>query len=265
MSELAARFLSMHEKGAGFVLPNAWDAGTARILAGLGFAAVATTSAGIAFSHGRRDGALDDLEMLDAVDQFVSAVDCPVSADLESGYADVGETFRAAVELGVVGANLEDARPDGGGLYDAEAATERVATARVAAPSGTFVLNARTDTYLQRVEDAFGETIRRAQLYLEAGADCIFVPGVADADTIRSLCDEIDAPVNIVSGLSDTVLDAPTLRSLGVARISVGGSLARAALAYVERAGREMLDAGTFGFTADAIPHADLQRRFGRS
>ena len=124
------------------------------------------------------------------------------------------------------------------------------------------MLNARTDTYLLGVDgDPFDETVDRATRYVEAGADCVFVPGVDDADTIRRLAAAVPAPLNLVSGLTGTVLAAPTLFALGVARVSIGGSLARAALGYVERAGREMLRTGTFGFTDDAIPHGDLQRR----
>jgi len=257
-------FLEMHGAAGGFVIPNAWDAGSARILEQVGFPALATTSAGIAFANGVPDGALDGSAMLDLVGRIVAAVSCPVSADLEAGYGrtpqDVGRTVSRAVDLGVAGANLEDA--SGGRLIAVDEAVDRLAAARAAAPAG-FVLNARTDTYLVGAAgDRFEETVARATRYVEAGADCVFVPGVDDEETIRRLVEAIPAPLNTVSGLTATVLDAPTLFSLGVRRVSVGGSLARAALGYVERAGREMLEAGTFSSTADAIPHADLQRRF---
>jgi 2-methylisocitrate lyase-like PEP mutase family enzyme len=159
-----------------------------------------------------------------------------------------------------VGGNLEDAVDRT--LFDIDHAAARIAAARAAAPAGTFVLNARTDTYFGTLSgDPFDETVERAQRYLDAGADCIFVPGVDDAETIRRLADAIPAPVNIVAGLAPTVIDAPTLFSLGVKRVSVGGGLARAALSFVERAGRELVESGTLGFLDGAMPYAEVQRR----
>ena len=263
----AAAFLALHQPGAGFVLPNAWDAGSARLLEQVGFAAIATTSAGIAFSRGVADGHMDGSEMLDCIAQIVDAVDCPVSADLESGYGDtadeVAETVAAAVAIGVVGCNLEDADPPGE-LLPVGAARERIEAARATAPAGTFVLNARTDTYMTGHPDAFAETVRRAEQYVAAGADCIFVPGVSAAEEIGRLTAEIDAPVNVVAGLVEPVLDATTLRELGVARISVGGTLTRTALSVVERAGREMLEHGTFSFADGALSYGEFQQRFSR-
>lgn len=262
----ASAFLEMHQAGAGFVLPNAWDGGSARILEQVGFSAIATTSAGIAFSRGVPDAAMSGSEMLDGIALIVDSVDCPVSADLESGYGEtagqVADTVAAAVGIGVVGCNLEDAI-EPGELIPVEAARERLEAARASAPTGTFVLNARTDTYMAHHPDAFAETIRRAEQYVAAGADCIFVPGVSDADEIGRLTAEIDAPVNVVAGLVEPVLDAATLRRLGVARISIGGTLTRAALTLVERAGREMLDHGTFSFAEGAISYGDFQQRLG--
>ena len=248
------------------MLPNAWDAGSARILEQLGFPAIATTSAGIAWSCGVPDGgALDRDTMLEHVGRIVAAVGVPVTADLEAGYgdtaADVGRTVARAVELGAVGANLEDAA--NGELFGIDEAVGRIAAARAAASSGTFVLNARTDTYFAGTTgDIFAETVRRAVRYLEAGADCVFVPGVVDEDTIRRLATAIPGPLNVVAGLANTI-DAPKLFSLGVKRVSLGGSLARAALSMLERAGRELFDSGTLGFLDGAIGYADLQRRFG--
>ncbi|MFL6207014.1 MAG: isocitrate lyase/phosphoenolpyruvate mutase family protein [Acidimicrobiales bacterium] len=260
----AADFLALH-RGEGFVLPNAWDPGSARLLGDLGFSAIATTSAGIAFALGRPDGSLDGGTMLDHVAQIVESVALPVSADLEAGYGatpeDVARTIERVVELGVVGANLED--QVGGALFEVDEAAARIAAARAAAPAGTFVINARTDTYFGAgTGDVFAETIERATRYVQAGADCIFVPGVDDAESIRRLAAEIPAPLNIVAGLTETRLDVPTLFSLGVRRVSLGGSLARAALSIVERAGRELLDSGTLGFLDGAIGYAELQRRF---
>jgi 2-methylisocitrate lyase-like PEP mutase family enzyme len=264
-SEKAAALLALHAR-PGFVLPNAWDAGSARILEQVGFPAIATTSAGIAWSCGVPDGgALDRDTMLEHVGRIVAAVSVPVTADLEAGYGDaaedVGHTVARAVELGVVGANLEDVGQ--GGLFGIDEAADRIAAARAVAPSGTFVLNARTDTYFAGTTgDVFAETVERAVRYVEAGADCVFVPGVVEEDTIRRLAAAIPGPLNVVAGLANTI-DAPTLFLLGVQRVSLGGSLARAALSMLERAGRELLDSGTLGFLDGAIGYADLQRRFG--
>ncbi len=266
--EKAAALLALHT-GPGFVLPNAWDAGSARILEQVGFPAIATTSAGIAWSCGIPDGELLDRDaMLESVGRIVAAVGVPVTADLEAGYGDspddVGRTIALAVELGVVGCNLEDAGKEG--LFGIDEAVDRLAAARAAAPSGTFVLNARTDTYFAGATgaagDPFHETVERAARYLAAGADCIFVPGVVDADTIRRLAAAIPGPLNIVAGLAN-VIDAPALFSLGVKRVSVGGGLARAALSLLDRAGHELLESGTLGFLDGAIGYADVQRRFG--
>jgi 2-methylisocitrate lyase-like PEP mutase family enzyme len=262
-SDKAAALLALHT-GRGFVLPNAWDGGSARILEQLGFPAIATTSAGIAWSCGVPDGGVLDRDtMLEHVARIVSVVSGPVTADLEAGYGDtpddVGRTVARAVELGVVGANLEDAAQ--GDLYDIDEAADRIAAARSAAPSGTFVLNARTDTYfVGTAGDVFAESVERAVRYVEAGADCLFVPGVVEEETIRRLAAAIPAPLNVVAGLANTI-SAPTLFSLGVKRVSLGGSLARAALSLVERAGRELLDSGTLGFLDGAIGYAELQRR----
>lgn len=260
----AATFVALHH-GPGFVLPNAWDAGSARVLEGLGFPALATTSAGIAWSCGVADGeTLDRDQMLDHVARIVAAVDVPVSADLEAGYGqtpdEVAQTITLAARLGAVGGNIEDSTT--AGLIDRSEAIDRIAAARAAAPAGTFVLNARTDAYFVAPSgDPFAETIERATSYVEAGADCVFVPGVVEADAIRQLTSAIPGPVNIVAGLSNTI-DAHTLFSLGVQRVSLGGSLARAALSTLERAGRELLDSGTLDFLDNAISYANLQRRF---
>ncbi len=264
-NDKAGALLALHT-GPGFVLPNAWDAGSARILEQVGFPAIATTSAGIAWSSGVPDGgAVDRDTMLGHIGRIVAAVRVPVTADLEAGYGDtadeVGRTVAMTVELGAVGANLEDARPSGG-LFAIDEAVDRIAAARAAAPAGTFVLNARTDTYFSgQAGDVFDETVERAVRYVEAGADCVFVPGVVEADTIRRLAAAIPAPLNVVAGLANTI-DARTLFSLGVKRVSLGGSLARAALSLLERAGHELLDSGTLGFLDGAIGYADLQRRF---
>lgn len=264
-ADRASDFLALHH-GSGFVLPNAWDPGSARILARLGFPAIATTSAGIAWSLGVPDGGALDLDtMLEKIAAIAAAVDVPVTADLESGYGDdpqdVARTVLRATEAGVVGGNLEDTA--GGELFDIEEATLRIAAARAAAPRGTFVLNARTDAYfVPGAADPFAETVTRAQRYVEAGADCVFVPGVNDEETIRRLVAEIPVPLNIVAGLAAHVIPVPELFALGVKRVSLGGSLARAALTALEHAGRELIESGTLGFLDGALPYAEVQRRF---
>jgi 2-methylisocitrate lyase-like PEP mutase family enzyme len=264
-NDKAAALLALHS-GPGFVLPNAWDAGSARVLEQVGFPAIATTSAGIAWACGVPDGgAIDRESMLEHIGRIVDAVGVPVTADLEDGYGataeEVARTVARAAELGAVGANIEDVT--GGRLYGIEEAVERLSAARAAAPTGTFVLNARTDTYFVGVEgDVFAETVERCARYLEAGADCVFVPGVVEADDIRRLAAAIPGPLNVVAGLANTI-DAPTLFSLGVVRVSLGGSLARASLSLLERAGRELVEHGTLGFLDGAISYADLQQRFG--
>ncbi|WP_164234324.1 isocitrate lyase/PEP mutase family protein [Microbacterium hydrocarbonoxydans] len=261
----AAALAELHA-GSGFVIPNAWDAGSARILEQIGFPAIATTSAGIAWSYGVPDGgALHPDTMFEQVARIVAAVDVPVSADLEAGYGDsprgVAATVARAAGLGVAGGNLEDAVD--GRLLGVDEAAERLTAAREAAPRGAFVLNARTDAYfLGASDDPFAETVERALRYVEAGADCVFVPGVNDEDTIARLAAEIPAPLNVVAGLAARIIDAPTLFSLGVRRVSLGGSLARVAFSALEDAGAELMRSGTLGFLSGVRGYAELQRRF---
>jgi 2-methylisocitrate lyase-like PEP mutase family enzyme len=264
-ADKAAALLALHA-GPGFVLPNAWDAGSARLLEQAGFPALATPSAGIAWSCGVPDGgAMTRDLMLEQVGRITAAVDVPVTADLEAGYgdtpADVARTVAEAVALGVVGANLEDAGRHG--LFDVDRAADRIAAAREAAPRGSCVLNARTDTYFAGVAaDDFEATVQRAQRYVDAGADCVFVPGVADEDEVRRLAAAIPAPLNIVAGLASST-DAPTLLSLGVTRVSLGGSVARAVLTALDGAARELRETGTLGFLDGAMSYAELQQRLG--
>lgn len=262
----ADALLDLHA-GPGFVIPNAWDAGSARLLQQLGFPAIATTSAGIAWSYGVPDGgALEPAIMFEQATRIAAAVSVPVSVDLESGYGDtpqeVGRTVAMAAGIGAAGGNLEDAVD--GALLDIEDAAERLAAARASAPRGTFVLNARTDAYLLAASvDPFEETVKRALRYIDAGADSIFVPGVNDEESIRRLVEAVPAPLNIVAGLASHLIDVPTLFSLGVRRVSLGGSLARVAFSALERAGAELAESGTLGFLDGVIGYADLQRRFG--
>jgi 2-methylisocitrate lyase-like PEP mutase family enzyme len=268
-------FHRLHEGGAGFVMPNAWDAGSAIVLAEAGFDAIATTSAGIAFSLGRADHAIPEggtavsrSDMFERIRQITAAVDVPVNGDLEAGYGDrpeaVAETIRLAIEAGLAGGNIED--HSGGGLYDEALAAERIAAARdVIDASGTsFVLTARTDGLLLRPSGSLGDAIGRANRYRQAGADCLYVTGVNDLETIATLVREIDGPLNVVMGLGDATLTVAGLRSAGVARISLGGSIARAALGLVRDAARELIERGTLTFAEKQIPQGELNALFAR-
>ena len=269
----ATAFRALHVSGSGLLMPNAWDAGSAVVLAEEGFDALATTSAGIAFSLGKPDhtipaggSAVSRAEMFDAVRRITSAVDIPVNGDLEDGYGDrpelVAETIRLAIEAGLAGGNIEDF--DGGALYDEELAVERIVAARAAIDaSGTdFVLTARTDGQAPGAPTPLADSIRRANRFREAGADCLYVPGVNDIDAVATLVREVDGPLNVVLGLGRAGLTVSALRSVGVTRISLGGSIARAALGFVRRSARELLDRGTLDFAAGQIPQPELNRLF---
>lgn len=265
--ELGKQFRLRHEQSQAFVMPNAWDAGSARMLAASGFQCLATTSAGIAYSLGQPDyeGRVSRAQMMERIHQIASAVTLPVSADLEAGYGaapqEVAETIRLAIQAGVVGGNIEDltGNPQAP-LFDLELAADRIRAAREAADhSGiSFTLTARTDCYLAKLPSPFAEAVRRANRFREMGADCLFIPGVKDAETIAALVREIDAPLNVVMGLNGSMFTVAQLSDLGVRRISIGGSLARSALALVRRAAQEMREHGSFTFAQQQIPDAEL-------
>jgi 2-methylisocitrate lyase-like PEP mutase family enzyme len=265
------RFRGLHARRP-LILPNAWDAASARAIELAGALAVATSSAGVSWSHGRADGQhLERGEMIEAVRRIVATVAVPVSADVEGGYGegspeDVAATVRGVVAAGAAGINLEDSPGrDGAVLLAAEAHAERVRAAREAARSagGDLVINARTDVYLEKwgaAEARFAEAVRRANLYRAAGADCLFVPGVTDAETIAALVRAIDGPVNILAwpgapGIAE-------LGRLGVARVSVGGGLARAALATTLAGARELLEQGTYGVLEHGRTAGDVNGMF---
>ena len=271
----AAAFRLLHAGRTGFVMPNAWDAGSAIVLAEAGFAAIATTSAGIAFSLGRADHAVPEgatrvsrSQMFERIRQITAAVDVPVNGDLEEGYGErpdaVADTIRLAIDAGLAGGNIEDHA--GGVLYDEELAAERIAAARevVDASGADFVLTARTDGLLLRPPAPLVDAIRRANRYRQAGADCLYVPGVNDLEGIATLVNEIDGPLNVVVGLGNTNLTVDALRSVGVARISLGGSIARAALGFVRQSARELLERGTLTFAEGQIPQGELNALFAR-
>jgi 2-methylisocitrate lyase-like PEP mutase family enzyme len=270
LQEKASAFAERHRGPGIIVLPNAWDPGSAIVLADAGFPFVATTSAGIAFAQGLPDGQdLSRSRMLELVAQIAAAVEVPVSADLEAGYGprpeDVAATVAGAVAAGVVGCNIEDSTGDRDRpLFGLELAVDRIrAGADAARASGlAFVLNARVDPYLVRLGtpgENLAESIRRANAYREAGADCLYVPGVTDADAIAELVREIDGPLNVLGarGGAPSALPASELEALGVRRVSIGGSLAVAALALVRRAAEELREQGTFGYAGQAMSNSE--------
>jgi 2-methylisocitrate lyase-like PEP mutase family enzyme len=262
-AEKATAFRNLHGNSGCFLMPNAWDAGSARILSAQGFSALGTTSAGITFSRGLPDGAqaLGRAEMMDAVHRIASSVSVPVSADLEAGFGtgpdEVAQTVAMAIQAGAVGGNIEDANPDSpSGLYDLGLAVDRIRAARAASP--WFTLTARTDACLTGGAQALPQAIERCQAFVQAGADCVFVPGLTTAADIERLVHEVAAPVNAVMGLASSSLTVADLRGLGVRRISVGGSLARACLGLVRRASLAMLEHGRFDYAEQQIPDAEL-------
>lgn len=262
LTDQAENFRALHRSGC-FLMPNAWDAGSARILSAQGFAALGTTSAGIAFARGLPDGAqaIGRAEMMDAIHRIASAVSIPVSADLEAGFgsepSEVADTVAQAIQAGAVGGNIEDVdTASTAGLFELPLAVDRLRAARSAGPA--FVLTARTDVCLHSGAQALSTAITRCQAFAEAGADCVFVPGLTTAQDIARLVSEVPVPVTVVMGLSTATLTVGDIRQAGARRISVGGSLARACLGLLRRASRQMLDEGRFDYAADQIPDAEL-------
>jgi 2-methylisocitrate lyase-like PEP mutase family enzyme len=264
--ERANAFCALHQRAGAFVMPNPWDVGTARILAGLGFAALATTSAGLAFALGRRDaeGAVTRDEALAHARTIVDATPLPVSADLENGFGaapeTVAETIRLAAETGLVGGSIEDASGDPERpVYDLSQAVERVGAAAEAARSlpFPFTLTARAENFLYGRPD-LDDTIRRLQAFEAAGADVLYAPGLRDLATIRTVCQAVGKPVNVIMGLAGAPFSVDDLAAAGVRRISLGSALPRAALGAFLRAAREVGERGTFTFAADAASFADL-------
>lgn len=261
------RFRELHASPQTFLMPNAWDPGSACMLTTGGFQCLATTSAGIAYSLGQPDfeGRVSRSQMMERIHAIAAAVDLPVSADLEAGFGtapqDVAETIRLAIQAGVVGGNIEDLSGDPHTpLFDIGLAAERIRAAREAADGSRipFTLTARTDCYLAGLPSPFTEAVRRANLFREMGADCLFVPGVKDAETIAALAREIDGPINVVMGLTGSAFTVSQLSAMGVKRISIGGSLARSALGLIRRAAQEMREHGSFSFAEQQIPDAEL-------
>lgn len=268
-SEKAQAFRALHERDHAFIIPNPWDVGTARLLAHLGFEALATTSAGYAFSIGQRDNTVGRDAMMGHVREIASATDLPVSADLENGFGDdpetAAETIRLAGETGLVGGSIEDMTTDRDHpIYDLGLAVERVRAAAETARSlpYPFTLTARAENYLVGRRD-LQDTIRRLQAYQEAGADVLYAPGLASRDDIVAVVRSVDRPVNVVMGLQGAQLSLAELSEIGVKRVSVGSALSRAALGAFLRAAREMRERGTFEFAAEAVSYREISTIFG--
>jgi 2-methylisocitrate lyase-like PEP mutase family enzyme len=270
--EKAQRFARLHEDGM-LVLPNAWDAGSAVIIASAGAAAIATTSGGVAWSAGRPDGqALSREQMIEQVGSIARAVDLPVTADVEGGYGprpeDVAATVDAAIAAGVVGVNIEDSRAQGGPLFSvAEQAARLEAGSEAAAAAGLpeLVINARTDVFLYGIgeeEGRLAEVIRRAEAYAEAGATSLFVPGLLDLPILEQLVKSTPLPINAMAGPG-----APSIADLervGVRRVSLGTALAQAAYGITRRAAAEALEKGTFEALAGAPEYGEVNSSFPR-
>ena len=258
-------FLALHERAGAFVMPNPWDAGSARILTALGFQALATTSAGFAFASGRRDSAaaLPREAVLANARAIVEATALPVSADLEDGFGAApetcAETIALAAGMGLVGGSIEDATGDPAApIFSFAQAVERVAAAAEAARRHPFVLTARAENFLHG-RPGLDDTIRRLQAFAQAGAEVLYAPGLPDLAAIRLVCASVDRPVNVVMGLSGPIWSVAELAEAGVGRISVGGSFARAALGALKRAALEVKERGTFTYARDAMPAKEAE------
>jgi 2-methylisocitrate lyase-like PEP mutase family enzyme len=257
-------FRALHARDRAFVIPNPWDGGTARLLARLGFEALATTSAGYAFSVGVQDGAVDRQAMMGHLTAIATASDLPVSADLGNGFGDSPETAAEAIRLaaaaGVVGGSIEDAtgRTDAP-VYEIARAVERIEAA-VGAARGlpfTFTLTARAENYLHGRPD-LKDTIKRLQLYQQAGADVLYAPGLTSREDIATVLKSVDRPLNVLMGLQGMEPEVETLSAMGVRRVSVGSALCRAAFGAFLRAAREMRERGTFAFVKDAVKFKEI-------
>jgi len=271
IKEKANQFQALHQVTDTFVMANAWSPGSAVLLEEAGIKAIGTTSAGVAYNHGLPDyeGALSFDLALQETQKIASAVNTPVSMDAENGYGHsseaVSQNIRKIAASGVVGASIEDYTGDSNNpLYDIELAAERIKAAKEATENlgYPFMLTARAECYLTGHSDPFKESVLRINRYIEAGADCLFVPGIRDIDTIKALVQEANGPVSVVMGLSGSPVSVAELQSVGVTRISIGGSLARATYGLIRRAAREMLDEGTFGYAAQQVADDELCRLF---
>jgi len=260
-TEKARRFRELHQRPGTFVIPNPWDVGAARLLALLGFEALATTSAGFAFTLGRKDGAVTREEAMAHCRLSVGASDLPVSADLENCFGDdpatVAETVRLAAGSGLVGCSVEDASGDARRpIYEFALAVERVAAAVEAARKlpFPFTLTARAENFLHGRQD-LDDTVKRLQAFEKAGADVLYAPGLPSLDAIKAVCGAVAKPFNVLASGRFSVTD---LGAAGAKRVSVGGMLSRVAYGAFLSAARELRDHGTFSFAKDAVPHAEI-------
>ena len=267
----ATHFKALHAQAGAFVIPNPWDAGTAMMLAQMNYKALATTSAGFAFSIGRSDagGAVSRDEALTHARIIVAAADLPVSADLENGFGDTpaacAETIRRAADAGLVGGSIEDAGNQGdGSIYPFDLAVGRVSAAVAAAHAlpFPFTLTARAENFLYGRPD-LADTIRRLKAFADAGADVLYAPGLTTREEIAAVVQAVaPKPVNVVMGLAGATFSVAELGALGVKRISLGSAFARAAYGAFLRAAREVATAGTFGFAKEAVPFGEINEMF---
>ena len=269
----ANAFRALHRGTEPLILANVWDVASARILEEAGFHALATTSAGVAFSLGYPDGQkISREEMLARVARIARAVKIPVTADVEAGYGnrpeDAAETAREVIAAGAIGMNLEDTSDRPHELADLSLQLEKIKAVREAAlKSGVLlILNARTDVYLEQIgtpETRYDETVRRLTAYRDAGADCVFAPGLGDEPTISRLVKDVKCPLNILAGPGSPSI--PELKKLGVARVSLGSTPMRATLGLLQRMAEELKSTGTYKTLDDAPPHGEVNRMFGPS
>ena len=257
-------FKALHERAGTFVIPNPWNAGTAKILTALGFEALATTSAGYAFSIGQEDSASDLTRdgVLANAKEIVEATHLPVSADLQNGFGPspetCSETVRLASSIGLAGGSIEDATGHPSvPIYDFQLAVERVEAAAETAQTHQFLLTARAENFLHG-RPTLDDTIRRLQSFADAGADVLYAPGLTTLEAIREVCASVSKPVNVLMGLQGATFSVEELAAAGVKRISVGGSLARAALGAFVRAASEVKENGTFTYVTEAVSHVEV-------
>lgn len=265
-SDKAQRFQALHQQPGAFVIANAWDAGSARLLAGLGFAALATSSGAAASILGRRDGQITRAEALAQASAMVQATDLPISADLEKGFGDtpevVADTIRLAAAAGLVGCSIEDATGDSAQpLYDLAYATERIAAAAQAARAlpFPFTLTARAENFIRGNPD-LADTIRRLQAFEQAGADVLFAPGLPDLAAVQAVCAAVRKPVNFMVGIRGKSFSVAELAAAGVKRISLATSLYRAAMNGLLLAAREVQAEGTFAYVEQVITTPELHK-----
>lgn len=262
-------FSALHKRETGFIIPNPWDIGSARLLASTGFVALATTSVGYAFSVGRQDHGISRDEMIAHVTSLAAATDLPVSADLENGFGDdpetVAETVRMAVAAGLAGCSIEDSSTsDGEPIYELEHAVERVRAAVevVRALKFPFMLTARAENYFHGRKD-LKDTIKRLQAFQDAGANVLYAPGMTSMEDITTMMNSVDTPVNVLAGMQGVHFNMDELSRIGVKRVSVGGALTRVALGAFLRAAREMKEHGTFSFVDEPVSSREISELLG--